>query len=389
MEAASRSSNSGVLLVANYDSSVGFAWWLMESYWVKLAEHYARRNVFIAFPKISEVSQVILSSSIKAVEIDFTKTNLGNMVSQLDFLWRNQIRLIYFSDMPTWHWRYALYRMFGVRLVVVHDHTPGVRTPAKNLKALIKRILHKIPMISVDGAIGATEYIRQRLVEVSCMPSDRCYAVPNGLPITKMAPGEGNLRQLFEIPEGKMVVVMTGRAHRYKGVDFVLEVMSLLAPADKERIHFVFIGSGPDLEYFQELARSLRLWNVCTFAGYRSDILSLLAGADIAIHPSRGEVGYSLSILEYMRAGLPVIVPDNPSVCGATINGVTGVIYPEGDVRAAKGALLALMGNDQLRAEMGQRARLESLHYSLDETHRALIKAFLEIEGKMSSRLWS
>ncbi|KAB2890436.1 MAG: glycosyltransferase family 4 protein [Desulfobulbaceae bacterium] len=389
MKAAPDSSRGGVLLVANYDSNVGFAWWLMESFWVKLAEHYAERNVFLAFPQISRVSESIQSSSINVVEIDFSKTVIGNIAAQLGFLRRHRIRLIYFSDMSTWHWRFVLYRLFGVRLIVVHDHTPGVRTPARNWKAFVKRILHKMPMFTVDGAIGATEYIRQRLVQVSCVPADRCYAAPNGLPNNEIPPRKVQLRQLLEIPEGKKVIVMTGRAHRYKGIGFMLEVINLLPVVYKEKMHFVFIGSGPDLEYFQDMARSLQLQNICTFAGYRSNIVSLLAGADIAVHPSRGEVGYSLSILEYMRAGLPVIVPDNPSVCGATIDGVTGIIYPEGDVPVACEALLTLLSNEQLRWQMGKAARLESLRYSLEETHRKLIQAFSEIEGKMSPGMWN
>ena len=376
-------SDSTLLLVANYDSGVGYAWWLMESFWVLLAEQYHHKSrVILVYPTISSLPPTIANAPLQVIEFDFTRQGFRQIVAQCKFLFHNQVQTIYFSDMPTWHWRYAFYRLAGVKILIVHDHTPGMRTSVTGIKGGLKRFLHRLPWIVVDGAIGATEFVRQRFINVYGMNPERCYAAPNGLPPVAKLIKAIDLRQLFEIPTERKILIMTGRAHRYKGVNFVSEVISCLPASDRNKLHFVFVGDGPDLENYKNTACKLGLAGFCTFAGYRNDVFSFLAGADIAIHPSRGEVGYSLSILEYMRAGLPLVVPDNPSVCEATEDGITGIVYPEGDVQAASEALCNLVNDDSLRIQMGKNARLMSRRYSLEETHRSLLEAVSKIDWK-------
>ena len=62
-----------LLLVANYDSGVGYAWWLMESFWVRLAERYHHyNNVVLAYPIISKLPASIMSAPIIVTELDFS-----------------------------------------------------------------------------------------------------------------------------------------------------------------------------------------------------------------------------------------------------------------------------------------------------------------------------
>ncbi|MBA3015909.1 MAG: glycosyltransferase family 4 protein [Desulfobulbaceae bacterium] len=369
-----------LLLVANYDSGVGYAWWLMESFWVKLAEQYCRQHqVILAYPSISTLPPAIVQAPLLVMEQDFNDSRFYQVFSQCRFLRRNKVYTIYFSDQPTFHWRYPLYRLFGVRLIVVHDHTPGLRTPVRGLKAWLKHLAHRVPWLPADGFIGATEFVRQRLIKVNCVAQSKCFAAPNGLPPLDHSLNVVDLHTLFQIPAGRKILIMSGRAHRFKGVDFVLRCMKHLLSNDQKKLHFLFLGDGPDLEFFFDMSSEMGITNYCTFAGRRHDVPDLLGGADIAIHPSRGEVGYSLSILEYMQAGLPVVVPDNPSVCAATEHKESGMIYAEGNVQAAAEILQQLANDNALRTKLGFRARIEVRKYNLAFSHRALLEAFAKI----------
>src|SRR6056297_2127090 len=98
-------SRPALLLVANYDSDVGYAWWLMESFWVKLAEHYSPSNrVILAYPSISQLPQAIADAPLETVEQDFRGTHPGQVLKQCRFLRRHCVRAVYFSDRPTRHW---------------------------------------------------------------------------------------------------------------------------------------------------------------------------------------------------------------------------------------------------------------------------------------------
>jgi glycosyltransferase involved in cell wall biosynthesis len=299
-----------------------------------------------------------------------------NLLGECLFLRKNAVRAIYFSDRPNYSLRYLAYRAFGVQLIIVHDHSPGARTPPQGIKRLVKFLLHRIPGLSADGYIGATDYVRRRFIEVGCAPAKLCHSAPNGLPERQAPPHSSTLRKELGIPEGIPLAVMTGRANRYKNVSFVLKSIANLTQKG-QKLHFLFCGDGPDLGIFREEARSLGVEPYVTFAGRRNDIPQLLPQCDFAIHPSRGEVGYSLSILEYMQAGLPVVVPDNPSVCGATRHGETGMIYHEDDLDSLSEAVAWLIRHPTDAQAMGQRASAAVVNeYNLKHTHASLLRAF-------------
>lgn len=128
---------------------------------------------------------------------------------------------------------------------------------------------------------------------------------------------------------------------------------------------------------FKDLAIELGITDRVRFPGRVKSINEVCAACDIAFHPSNGEVGYSLSILEYMRAKLPAVLPDNPSVCGATIHNQTGLIYREGDELDAVECLMKLIQSQKLRNTLGsQSSLLVREKYSLSKTHQMLIDSF-------------
>lgn len=358
-----------LLMVANWDSAAGYAWWLMESYWRVLAGLYS--EPVIAYPSISIIPDAIAHSRAVCAEMDFTPT--GSLLGQCRFIRAHRIGTVYLTDQPVRSWRYAIWRMAGVHTIITHDHTPGLRTAPSGIKRLAKTLLNRLPWIVADTALGATDFVRDRLIEVACMPIERCHTIPNGLPQLDVDPID--VRTEFDIPADRVILVSTGRAAPIKNLDFALRLVAAV-----QGVHFLHVGDGPDLPRLRALASQLGIADRVTWAGRRSDVPALLPGCDIAIQPSRGEVGYSLSILEYMRAGLPVIVPDNRSVCGATAHGVNGLIYREGDLQSARTALLSLAKSPALRLGLGGQGQIDiAERFSLEYAHARLRSVFSEM----------
>ena len=101
----------------------------------------------------------------------------------------------------------------------------------------------------------------------------------------------------------------------------------------------------------------------------------------MAIHPAEGEA-FSLSILEYMSAGLAVIVPDTPSVSQAIDHEHGGLGYPRGDSGAAQ-AVARLQQHGPLRQRLGEAAaRAVRERYSLrtmNQTFRETLDEALNV----------
>lgn len=373
-----------ILLVANWDSGVGYAWWLMESFWAALARAYSpTHRVVAAFPKVTTISPVLEQAPLEVVEEPFAGSSVADLKRQARFLRQNRVRVIYFSDRATWAFRFLWYRVSGVEVIVTHDHAPGLRTVPRGMKRLAKHWIHRIPGINVDAAVGATEFVRERLVETACVPASRCFAAPNGLPPAAPAIEPLDVHATFGIDPKRNVLVMAARANRYKNIGFVLDVLAGLEAAERESLCFLFVGDGPHLDSFRQRATELGVASMCIFAGRREDVPAILHGCDLAVQSSRGEVGYSLSILEYMQAGLPVLVPDDPSVCGATTDGETGLVYRDGNVADAREALRRLLADSAEARRMGAMAkRVVEERFQLEDSHRALLAVFRAIDPR-------
>lgn len=368
-----------ILMVANWQSDVGYAWWLMESYWVKISDHFhSLYTPIITYPKITSLSESITKSKAFVLEYDFNDPTIRGLIHNCILIRRYKVLAIYLTDQNDVNWRYLVYRVFGVKKILNHDHAPGERSAPFYIKGLFKGGLRRMPWITVDAAIGATDFVRKRLININRLPAYKCFSAPNGMPPLADDLAPVNIHREFKIPQSQKVMVMTGRANRYKGVPFALQCIARLKSEAEEYPHFLFVGDGPHLGEFKQLANDLGIDKHCTFPGKRNDIPEILESCSFSIHPSEGEVGYSLSILEYMRAGLPVIVPDDPSVCGATRHNVNGVIYKKGDVQAATRAIRELMKNDDLYRSLGENARLTAKNYSLEKTHKALLHSFIK-----------
>lgn len=374
----------GLLLVANWDSDVGYAWWLMESFWIALDKAYRNsHHSIIAYPVISKVPEKILQSNIELHEVNFTKKDIYHVFKQCLFILKFNIRCIYFSDQSFQHWRYLLFRLFGVRVIVVHDHTPGLRTEPNGFKKILKSMLIRLPFVTCNAVIAVSDFIKNRAVRVACFPESRVFVARNGIPF-KTVSDIVDIRKEINLDKKTILMVTTGRVQAYKGIFFALECMrQLVHEKNYTHLHWVFCGDGPDFSLMLCKIKEYKLEKYISLLGRRNDVLNILPVCDIAFHPSKGEVGYSLSILEYMQAGLPVVVSNNPSVCGATEDKKTGVIYEEGSVDSACQAITSLIDAPVKIDEYGNNAITASKLFSLDATHTQLVDSMRVIDSDL------
>jgi glycosyltransferase involved in cell wall biosynthesis len=117
-----------------------------------------------------------------------------------------------------------------------------------------------------------------------------------------------------------------------------------------------FAGAGPTMAAIVSRARQLGLTDRIEFLGDRSDIADLLARASIFALPTNWE-GFPISILEAMRAGLPIVATDVGGVREAVIDGYNGILTPRGDSPLFSDALESLLRDEDLRARMARNSR--------------------------------
>ena len=169
------------------------------------------------------------------------------------------------------------------------------------------------------------------------------------------------LRKELSIPEDAVVLIYAAEFSVRKSQNVVIRAIAQLP----EHIMLVLAGEGALREECRELAQKLGLEDRVLFPGQVRDIPAWYAMADAAVSASRSE-GLPFNIMEAMYAGLPVVASEVKGHSDLIEDGVTGLLYPYGDVEACAEQVMRLVGSEQLRRELGRNARENVEQYGLE-----------------------
>jgi glycosyltransferase involved in cell wall biosynthesis len=151
---------------------------------------------------------------------------------------------------------------------------------------------------------------------------------------------------------GVPLVAMVARFEPQKDHACLLRALAEMAGAWRA----VLVGDGPTRPVAEALTRELGIGDRVSFLGSRDDVPAVLANAHVFALASRWE-GLPITILEAMRAGLPVVASDVDGVGEAVVDGETGLLAPAGDAGAFRLRLGQLLGDPSLRKRMGEAGR--------------------------------
>jgi glycosyltransferase involved in cell wall biosynthesis len=368
MSASSHKVQPSVLMVGNFAPGAGYAWWLMEHFWRRLGARAQGMGLVprLAFPELASDHEGNWEMPAeKLVVPDTLELSVWEVMRAIR---RRQVKVLYLTDRRFCSLPFALYRLAGVRCIIVHDHAPGDRSPVGGVKGLIKSLLHRVPWLTADIVLAVSPLIAQRAVRTSRISQDRVVVVQNGIQTNVPAESRDFVRSQLGIERHSYVCVTVARAHPYKRVVSLLDLAEQCARISPDvSVRFVHCGDGPQFSELQTEVERRGLRDRVLLLGKRSDVPSVLSAADFAFHPSQGEA-FSLAILEYMRAGLPVVVPDIPTVCQAVVDGQSGLIYPDAELSVAAQRIMQMLGDPPKFKMMGAcaRKRVEN-HFSLEK----------------------
>lgn len=132
-------------------------------------------------------------------------------------------------------------------------------------------------------------------------------------------------------------------------------LLKAIAGVPHRNWHLQFVGSGPTLDSCRQLANELGLTEV-EFLGERSDVAQLLAQSDVFVLSSLSE-SLPVSVIEAMRAGLPVIASEVGGMAELVADGENGYLVAPQDVSALRQRLHQLIAEPRLQQQMGAAAR--------------------------------
>ena len=275
---------------------------------------------------------------------------------------------------------------------VLHSYFGPFKT---RLFLAIERMLARC----TDRIVVISEQQRQELCEHYRIGRPQQYQViPLGLDLKEGPQRSGELRQELGLsPTDLLLVGIVGRLSQVKNHAMLLEAAALViedSPELAPRLHFVIIGDGELRAELEARADELGLAAKVTFAGFRSDVVSLYPDLDLIALTSLNE-GTPLTLIEAMHAGLPVVATEvggvvdilgshAPSESASTAFTLWdhGATSPSRDPRAFADALCYLLERPDLRRNMGARAQaFVQTHFSVERLIEELETLYRTLDG--------
>ncbi len=172
-----------------------------------------------------------------------------------------------------------------------------------------------------------------------------------GVDLTRYPPVDRKLREIS-------VAVMVARLLRDKGVgELVAAARILRCEGVPIRVQIAGdIDTKNPNSLSEEEAKALNAEGVIDWLGYRADIKSVYAAADIAVLPSYRE-GLPKSLIEAAASGLPIVTTDTSGCREIVKDGFNGLLVPVREVQPLVEALRQLAEDPALRARMGSASR--------------------------------
>jgi glycosyltransferase involved in cell wall biosynthesis len=238
----------------------------------------------------------------------------------------------------------------------------------------------------VDGIVCVSEGLRTLLVERG-YPAERLITVRSGLEgatraaLGPIETGPAGATAAESAAARRPRVGTVARLVAVKDIDLMLEVAALLRRTHPE-VEAVIVGDGPDRGRLDARAVDAGLAGVVRFTGRLDDVGPVMRQLDVYLVTSVFEGGVSMSVLEAMAAGLPVVTTAAGGVAEAVVDGETGYVVTRDQERGALAAALAervvaLLDGSALRARMGAAgARRVRDQFRVEQTAARTLRAY-------------
>ena len=237
-------------------------------------------------------------------------------------------------------------RLCGVKRVIytLHGATYG--------RTVVETLLERIAATFTSRIVTVSDDLALQLKEAGHLPMEKVSVIINGIDTERFASVTGNP------VSGRVRIGIIARLDPVKDLGTLLRALQLLFDMGVSA-DLAIVGDGPERERLEALSAELGLGSHVTFHGFQRDTLQRLAEIDIFALSSLRE-GTSISILEAMAAGRPIVataVGGNPALIA---DGVNGLLVPPSDPIAFSQALLKLINHQELRTQMSENNRLKS-----------------------------
>jgi len=216
-----------------------------------------------------------------------------------------------------------------------------------------EKVLH----FFVKKVVVNSEFIKKQMIKDEAVNQEKVMRIYSGIKLDGFdLDRKQELREKLGLSSEQLILVMVANLIPYKGHADLISALGLISDEMPKDWKMIFIGRDDGIK--TALIDQTKKYNIsenCEFLHPKGDITDYYAIADIGILSSHEE-GFSIAILEGMRAALPMVVTNVGGNSESVLDGKTGFVVPAQDCQKISEAILKLCLDKELRQSMGQSA---------------------------------
>jgi len=311
-----------------------------------------------------------LNEKVVLLTLDRKSTfDISAIVRLRRFISANQISIIHAHSSSLFIAVMGKIFMPSVKLIW-HDHYG-------NQDAILRNPLpYRIALRFADKVIAVNRMLKDWIVDCGRVREDRVRYIPNFAVLDDSRNASAFVA--LEVPGIKdRRVVSLANLRRQKDHITLIKSFSHVIALDPNA-HLLLIGDTPDKELLDEVRALIKEKDIeakVSILGKREDVGAILARCDVGVISSVSE-GLPVALLEYGFAGLAVVSTDVGQCREVLANGEMGMVVPSGDAEKLGEAIAELLGNPDLREELGRKFRG---HVQKNYSEDAFMKALAEV----------
>ncbi|MEW6377856.1 MAG: glycosyltransferase family 4 protein [Thermodesulfobacteriota bacterium] len=225
--------------------------------------------------------------------------------------------------------------------------------------------------------VAISDMVKQDIIRWYGISEDRIDVIYNGVDIERIHPRNRQYRKEIGNQFGfgdEFVILFVSHNFRMKGLSYLIKALAKIKEEDSSPFKLLVLGRDRQDPYLR-LAKKMGVSGEVIFAGSTNEPEKYYGAADVLVHPTFYDA-CSLTALEALASGLPVITTSFNGASGLITHGEDGWIVPDpADGNELKRAIQYFF-NEETRQQASQKARKKAEMNSEEANYHRMIEIF-------------
>lgn len=343
-----------VLIMIHCEEHTGYAISSLEHVFhqAALLAGYTDESIFWSFNGLKDIS------AKNKIDCDYLNPDQNSLTP---YLRNNNIQSVIAFDLGYPAKVIGLLKDSGVKKIISYwgasmsSINYGLKLWVKKAEFLFRR--HK-----PNHFVFESEAMRRTATHGRGIPHSATSVLYLGVNTTKFYPNYGKdfyAHEQLGIAKDKKIVFYSGHMEERKGVRTIIKSAIHLADSGNlGKLHFVLCGNKNDeAKTYTDMLTGSTAASSVTFAGYRNDIAALMRSSAIGVIASTGWDSFTMSSVEMMASGLPLIISNLQGLSETIEDKQNGYLVTPGDHIELAEKIIMLRENNTLAERFSKNSR--------------------------------